>query len=289
MLGKADSWKGHIISLSTEDDPVPTLYHAEPSYFSQVARLVLEEEGIEYRSRGVDIHSAMEQMEAWYLRISPAGLVPTLVYKGKPLVESRDIAMFAVEKISSLSRLLPKGEERQQVLDLVESHFKLQVEELTMGTLLSDNKLMAFIMPRKLKSAIARLEEMKNNHPDLELVIENKIEQKKSQLKMIGDPLKAKESSLGELKVVLDQLEKNLKETGLEFLCGSRYSLADALFTCLLARLSMINLIEGQLRGRPCLAEWWSRVQVRDSFVKAGIFSTGITPGFVLKKFCIIL
>ena len=46
-LGKADTWKGHIITLSTEEDMVPTLYHAEPSYFSQVACLVLEEEDTE--------------------------------------------------------------------------------------------------------------------------------------------------------------------------------------------------------------------------------------------------
>ena len=49
QLGKPDTWRGDIIKLSTYDDPVPTLYHTDASYFSQVARLVLEEEGVKAR------------------------------------------------------------------------------------------------------------------------------------------------------------------------------------------------------------------------------------------------
>ena len=35
-LGQNDSWRGDPISLSTPEDEVPTLYHTDTSYYSQV-------------------------------------------------------------------------------------------------------------------------------------------------------------------------------------------------------------------------------------------------------------
>ena len=42
-------------------------------------------------------------------------------------------------------------------------------------------------------------------------------------------------------------------------------------------------------RDKPKLNEWWSNVQKRKSFKKAGIFSTPMTIGFMAKKMCTIL
>ena len=50
----------------------------------------------------------MEQLNSWYLNINPNGVVPTLIYQGKPIVESRDISLFAVKEISDEGRLLLK-------------------------------------------------------------------------------------------------------------------------------------------------------------------------------------
>merc|ERR1719239_310198 len=249
-LGVADSWRrSDIPTKSKEDDTKPTLYHTDTSYYSQVVRLVLEEEGIDYVSRHLDIHGSMEQLEPWYLHINPAGVVPTLVYRGRSVTESKDVSLFIVEKVSGTKKLLP-AELREQVLQLVELHYKeTPVEMLTMGTMLSSNKVMAAIGPRKLKSAIARLEKMKSDHPDLEAVIQAKIGQKKEQQEMFSNPQKAKELALGKVIAVLDHLEESLEKEG-DFLCGPSYTLADTLFTCLLARLGMIRLLEGELKSR---------------------------------------
>ena len=69
------------------------------SHVSKVVRLVLEEECIDYVSRHLDIHGSMEQLEPWYLRINPTGVVPTLVYRGRSVVESKDISLFIVEEV----------------------------------------------------------------------------------------------------------------------------------------------------------------------------------------------
>ena len=85
----------------------------------------------------------------------------------------------------------------------------------------------------------------------------------------IKPPLKAKEESLGQIQEVLDQLEQTLILNGNYFICGPDYSLADCLYTCLLARLSMIDLLKEQIANRPNLAIWWGKVQMRPSFKTA--------------------
>ena len=117
-IGQNDSWRGDLISISTAEDPMPTLYHTDTSYYSQIVRLVLEEEGIQYKSRHFDIHSSMEQLNSWYLNINPNGVVPTLIYQGKPIVESRDISLFVVEEISNEGRLLLKQTKVRRILQI---------------------------------------------------------------------------------------------------------------------------------------------------------------------------
>ena len=112
------------------------------------------------------------------------------------------------------------------------------------------------------------------------------ISAKVKKLPEINTPLKAKEESLGPIQEVLDQLEQRL--TGNDFICGPDYSLADCLYTCLLARLSMIDLLKDQIANRPNLATWWGKVQMRPSFKSAGIVAQGIM-GTMAKKFCTIL
>ena len=103
-------------------------------------RLVLAEEGVEYRSRGTDIHANPEQVSPWYVRINPNCNVPTLIHRGKPVVESRDIALFVIDQISGEHRLLPGSVEREKVLELVDLHYKnCNIEQVTMGTMMANN------------------------------------------------------------------------------------------------------------------------------------------------------
>lgn len=40
-IGKKDIYRGDLIILSTPDDPMPTLYHYDGSYFSQVIKILV--------------------------------------------------------------------------------------------------------------------------------------------------------------------------------------------------------------------------------------------------------
>ena len=190
-------------------------------------------------------------------------------------------------QVSKARKLLP-NEIREEVLKLVELHYEdAPVETITMGTMASSNKMMGVIGLRKLKGAIQRMEKMKTDQPNLAEVIEGKIRQKEEQQKTFSNPQRAKDEAFGKVITVLDHLEEKLKEG--DFLCGGSYTLADAVFTCLLARLGMIKLLEEELRSRHKLASWWGRMASRPSFEKAGVISSPITPRVIIKKFCSIL
>ena len=80
-LDQFDSWRNDLVVLSSPDNDTPTLYHFEKSYYSQIVRLVMDEEGVEYKSRAMDIHKDKEQISSWYMRINPNAVVPTLMHR----------------------------------------------------------------------------------------------------------------------------------------------------------------------------------------------------------------
>ena len=73
----------------------------------------------------------------------------------------------------------------------MELHFnKCAIEQLSMGTLIASNKLMSFLMPKKVKSALENLKKMKTEQPDLEAIIDKKIQQYEKRMEMFSNPIK---------------------------------------------------------------------------------------------------
>ena len=133
------------MSLHTEQSPLPTLYHYGPSYYSQVVRLTMEEEGVNYISRETDIHNKQEQSTDWYLRMNPAGLVPTLLWAGRPVCESRDIAVFVVDTLSKSEHGL-LSVNRDDIMEMMDLHYsECLIEPLTFSTLASKNKVQTLL------------------------------------------------------------------------------------------------------------------------------------------------
>ena len=63
------------------------LYNAPRSSASRRVRLCLEEKGLPYENRAVDMER-LEHHSAAYLKINPDGVVPTLLHDGRPLHET---------------------------------------------------------------------------------------------------------------------------------------------------------------------------------------------------------
>jgi glutathione S-transferase len=63
------------------------LYHFWSSVCSVRCRMALEEKGVKWESKYIDLFK-FEQLKPEYLVINPDGVVPTLVHDGRPLRES---------------------------------------------------------------------------------------------------------------------------------------------------------------------------------------------------------
>jgi len=285
QLGQVDTWAGDPITLSTEEDPIATLYHTDSSYYSQIGRLALVEAGVDWRSRHVDIHSINEHLQPWYLAISPGGCVPTLIHKGKVVPDSRDI-IYYVAGMEGAKKLLLEGDARTKVDSMVELHYKVVIEDITMGKMLA-NPVMKFMFLRKMASGLTNLEimEKENTTPEIAETISRKITQRKGHLERFSSPGQLFQSAHSVLTEVLDIVENQLEDN---FICGTEYCLADVLFTCLFARLTLAGVIEQELATRPKLSVWWEKMKTRESYEKAKIVHK-IDMFTIATKFCSIM
>ena len=87
------------------------LYANPFSHCSRKVRLALEEKGIDYHYRKIDLieTGSYETLSSRYLKINPSGLVPTLVHEGRPIYESDDILGY-IDSLNKSSSLIPESE-----------------------------------------------------------------------------------------------------------------------------------------------------------------------------------
>ena len=90
------------------------LYANPFSHCSRKVRLALEEKGIDYQYRKIDLieTGSYETLSPNYLKINPSGLVPTLVHKGRPIYESDEILVY-IDNLTKRPALIPENSEQQ--------------------------------------------------------------------------------------------------------------------------------------------------------------------------------
>jgi glutathione S-transferase len=74
----------------------PTLYGADYSVYVRIARMALEEKGIDYELVPLDIFAA-DGIPAWYLEHHPFGRIPAFEHNGFRLFETNAIARYVDE------------------------------------------------------------------------------------------------------------------------------------------------------------------------------------------------
>jgi len=88
------------------------LYHHPLSVCSMKVRLALEEKGLAWSGRVIDIMRKQEQLEPWYVKLNSKGVIPTLEFRNgttKVLTDSAKISRF-IASLSEGNALLPQGE-----------------------------------------------------------------------------------------------------------------------------------------------------------------------------------
>ncbi|MFO0651216.1 MAG: glutathione S-transferase family protein [Polyangiales bacterium] len=242
---------------------LPRLYHASPSYYSQIARLALVEAGIAFESHPIDIHRRRQNIEPDYVRMNPNMTVPTLVVGEKTLIESRDIVEFALGAT--------EGDARRWV----DRQYAFPIEELTFGKLLSWNPIARAMIPRTLAKQESQFRALAAQHPELASLYLRRAEVFAERVRTF-DPARVAalwDERIGEARAHLDALEGALAD-GRATLIPAGYGPADVVWTVFLARLRFVHVGE-EIARRPAVLRYAEAMFARPSFAAADVW-TGV-------------
>lgn len=240
----------------------PRLYQTPSSYYSMIARLALAEGGIVYERVFVDIHYRLSQQQPDYVRLNPGMTVPTLVLADRILVESREIAEYALGAATD-----------PEMKAWVDLHYGYPIEELTFGGILARNPLARIMIPKRLEAARRQLLAHAARNPDLASIYEARAEVFAGRIKAFEPDAVVALSQRRRAEAIgfMDRLEEALRD-GRAVLVPPAYGVADVVWTVFLGRMEFAGLGD-EIPRRPALARYWAAMQARPSFAAADIWT----------------
>ena len=240
----------------------PRLYQTPSSYYSMIARLALAEGGIACERVFVDIHFRLSQQQPDYVRINPGMTVPTLLLADRILVQSRDIAEYALGAT-------PDPETK----DWVDLHYGYPIEELTFGGILARNPLARIMIPKRLEASRRQLLAHAARNPDLASVYEARAAVFARRVRTFEPDAVVKLSQQRRAEAIgfMDRLEQTLLDDR-AVLVPPDYGVADVVWTVFLGRMEFAGL-GAEIPKRPALARYWRAMQARPSFSAADIWT----------------
>ncbi|MGH7964262.1 MAG: glutathione S-transferase family protein [Candidatus Binatia bacterium] len=240
-----------------------TLYHFLMSVCSMKARLALEEKGVPWKSHDVDIGFKLEHLDPWYIKMNPRGVVPTLQDGDKIITDAARILRYVADQPGGQNLLPDSPAARVKMNEWVDKADGVNMQVLSYSR---------HGIPRAtelLDARIAKAAENKYRYPELADVYEQKI-------KHVLD-LKLGRVDEAQVKEIeekanrhINELEKVLQEA--LYIAGQTYTIADVMWTVLLARFEMIKLEELiSAEQHPAVAAYYARMKARPSFKSAKV------------------
>ena len=240
------------------------LYHVPPSFYSQIARLVLAEKGVPWRTRIIAAGPPIfESYRPWYMKLNPGGTVPTMVHNGDVVPDSLLIAEYAEQNFDGPSLIPKHPHERVEMERWVETYRGISLRELSYGSDKS-KRIGAFVNGLRIR----RLHALVNKHPEMAEIYEAKEQDIQGFSDHAVDDAHM-DTLRRQVADLLDELEEVLADR--RWIAGETYSLADLVWTVTVARLMMIGG-ESPLEGRPALTRWFKVVRQRPSYDGADIW-----------------
>lgn len=243
------------------------LYHHPLSVCSMKVRLALEEKGVVWSGRVMDIVQKQEQLDPWYLELNPKGVIPTLQYSNgstEVVTNSADIIRFIAD-LPEGNSLIPQQEENVQLMNaMIDMADNIDLQILSYARHPSMVKSESVLDARIQKSIM-----MGEEHPELKdryQVCANRSEKMKAFRVSVEHVQGIEKSALDALSFVEEQLQ------GAEFLTGETYTLADVIWTVVLSRLELLDYKEWINGERfPLISDYYRRVKQRKSFSLAQV------------------
>ena len=243
------------------------LYHHPLSVCSMKVRLALEEKGLAWSGRVIDIVREQEQLDPWYLKLNPNGVIPTLEFNNgatEVVTNSASIIRF-IASLPEGNSLLPTNNRDIQLMDkLIDLADEVDLQILSYARHPSMEKSEKILDARINKSL-----SLAEQHPELRssyLVCAARSEKSKT-FRVDTKHIKEIEQKAFES---ISFAEKQLN--GNTFLLGDRYTLADVIWTVVLSRLDLLGYSTWfDTNSAPKLASYYLRMQQRKSYALAQV------------------
>ncbi|CAK9214426.1 hypothetical protein BDL97_19G032900 [Sphagnum fallax] len=229
------------------------LYQHPLSLNCQKVRIALEEKNLDYEIYTINPLKA-KNLDPDFFRANSSGNLPVLKNSNVVICESLPILQY----INGING--PLGDDKvhhEKVQEWVKKVDEWDARVFTLSHV--SERTLRFFSRFKRRVVIARMAK----NPDLA----NKYHNKLNSMHAMEEKLKSSEelsANEKQLIVLLDEAEDQLGTT--EFLAGFEFSIADASFVPILARIQLLKLVPELLKPRPRLLEYFGRMKVRPSY-----------------------
>ena len=223
------------------------LFHAGMSNCSMRVRMLLEEKGLKWTSHPLDL-GRQENLEDWYFRINPKGLVPALVDNGVPVTESADILVYLEEKFPQPPFTPERTQEQAAMKEWVDLASDLHMKAIKTYVYGSTGG------SSKKRSDMKRYAEIE---PDKALVAFH-------QKALDGIPKEEVAQAVEMLETVFSRMETRLRDHA--YLVGDRISLADIAWVPQYVVLSIVGF---DFSPYPAIEAWEHRISDRPAYQTA--------------------
>ena len=232
------------------------LYHFWSSVCSVRCRMALEEKGVAWTSRYIDLFK-FDQMKPEYLKINPGGIVPTLVHDGNVICESLIINEY-IDAAFPGPKLVPADPVKAAHMREFNKRCEDSFDSIVKLTIVN------YIVPK-----------LRNRHSEDEL----KLWASRRPLKYYQDVhSRAIRGEIGDqelgaaradLQGLLDEFERVLEKSGGPWVIGE-FSLADVAVAPYMFRLQALGAAAfWSAQKRPRVNAWYQQLAARPAFQKA--------------------
>jgi glutathione S-transferase len=248
--------------------PKVTLYHFPTSLYCQEVRLALAEKGVEWEGVTVNIGPSHEHFAPWYAKVNPRLVVPTLEVDGTIVTDAHEIVRFIDARFEGPA-LLPKPDAsldvragaRAEALAWMEREAELPMRELGYAR---TKGITRWLQRWSLRQRRKQLAKLRKRNPELDDIYAAKLAEIEALEAAVADR-KAMNALVDQVEGILDELETTLGDR--PWLAGDDYSLADLVWTAVIAKLEHIGFARSlSERRRPRVHEWYTRLRERHSW-----------------------
>ncbi len=247
-----------------------TLYHFPTSLCSQQVRLALAEKSVEWEGKIVNIGPAHEHFAPWYAKINPRLVVPTLEIDGTIVTDSSHIIQYIDGHFDGPALMPEDPEAKVEALAWMQREAELPIRELAYAR---TQGITRWVQRWSLRQRRKQLAKLSKRNPELEDVYAAKLDDVIALEQSIKDHA-AMSELVDRVELLLDELEATLTER--EWIAGDRYSLADLVWTAIIAKLEHIGFARSiSEHRRPRVHEWYTHLRERPSW---GAMIRRLTP-----------